>query len=60
MTQPCPCGGETYVDSFDWPKKPRQWFLRCEKCRGMSKSVATPEEAGTLKIEPEQGAEAGG
>jgi hypothetical protein len=57
MTAPCPCGGETYVDSFDWPKKPRQWFLRCEKCRGMSDAVGSAEEAEKLNIAPEQAAE---
>ncbi len=58
MTAPCPCGGETYVDSFDWPKRKRVFFLRCEQCRGMSKAVSTSEEAEQLKIEPEEAAEA--
>lgn len=58
MTAPCPCGGETFVDSFDWPKRPRQWFLRCERCNGMSKSVGTSDEAEKLVIEPDQAAEA--
>lgn len=48
--KPCACGGETYVDSFDWPKKPRQWLLRCEACRAMSASVATQEEAAALSL----------
>jgi hypothetical protein len=51
MTQRCSCGGETYVDSFDWPKKPRQWFLRCEACRAMSASVATQEDASGLTVQ---------
>lgn len=51
MTPACYCGGETYVDLFDWPKKQRQWFLRCGVCREMSKSVATYEETLGLSIE---------
>lgn len=51
MTQHlCPCGGAAYVDSFDWPKKPRQWFLRCEQCGKMSEAVATEEQAEALTI----------
>jgi hypothetical protein len=50
MTAPCPCGGPTYVDSFFWPKKKVQWFLRCEKCGGMSDAVGTADEAEELKI----------
>lgn len=49
-TAGCPCGGQTFVDSFDWPNKPRQWFLRCEKCHAMSDAVHTQEAACTLSI----------
>lgn len=46
MTTPtCPCGGQTYVDEFVWPRKPRVFFLRCEKCWAMSDAEATPEAA---------------
>jgi hypothetical protein len=45
MSKPCPCGGETYVDSFDWPKKPRRWLLRCEACRSFSALAETAEGA---------------
>lgn len=52
----CPCSGNAYVDSFDWPGKPRQWFLRCEKCGGMSDAVETQEAAALLTIRQEQAA----
>jgi hypothetical protein len=53
QTAPCPCGGATYVDSFDWPHKPRTFFVRCEKCRAMSDEAVTDEaEAAGLVIEP--------
>lgn len=53
----CPCGGDTWVDSFDWPRKARQWFLRCEKCGGMSDAVQTSAQAERLSIRPEQAME---
>lgn len=53
---PCPCGGDTFVDSFDWPKKPRQWFVRCEACRAMSDAAPTEAAAALLTIRPEQAA----
>jgi len=56
-TAACPCGGDTWVDSFDWPRKPRQWFLRCEACGGMSDAVATASEAERLSIRPDQAQE---
>lgn len=51
LTEPCPCGGATFVDSFDWPNKPTTWYLRCEKCHAMSdESVADRETAARLSI----------
>lgn len=49
-TPTCPCGGETWADSFDWPGKARQWFLRCQRCGGMSESSAdrASAEAGVI------------
>lgn len=58
MTAPCPCGGATHVESFDWPGKPLQWFIRCESCGGMSDTEATKEAAEGLRIAAEQAAEA--
>jgi hypothetical protein len=58
QTLACPCGGETFVDSFDWPGKPRNWFLRCVTCRGMSESTATEAEARALTVKPEKTEEA--
>jgi hypothetical protein len=55
-TVPCPCGGTTAVDSFDWPGKPRQWFLRCDDCKGMSKAATSQAEAARLSIQPEEAA----
>ncbi len=49
---PCPsCGGETFVDSFEWPRKPRVWYVRCTQCWAMSQEdVPTEEEAYELTI----------
>lgn len=56
QTAPCPCGGQTAVDFFDWPKKERQYFLRCDACRGMSRAVGTSEEAAASVIRAEEAA----
>lgn len=46
MTTPaCPCGGQTYVDDFLWPRKPIVYFLRCEECGAMGDAEATHEAA---------------
>jgi hypothetical protein len=58
VTAACPCGGDTYVDDCALPwKSSREFFLRCEQCRGMSDAVATAEEAERLTIRPEQAEE---
>jgi len=51
---PCPCGGATYVDEFQWPKREAVFFLRCEKCGAMSDAVKTEQEALTLVIRSDQ------
>jgi hypothetical protein len=45
QTLACHCGGETFIDSFDWPGKPRQWFLKCDACGAMSRETAEGIEA---------------
>lgn len=46
MTTPaCPCGGQTYVDNFLWPRKKLVFFLRCEECGAMGDTEATHEAA---------------
>ncbi len=48
--QQCACGGTVYTDSFHWPKKPVQWFLRCGSCGATTKSVSTAELAAAIKF----------
>lgn len=45
MIASCRCGGATYVDSFDWPGKPRRWLLRCEACGATSREMVDSENA---------------
>jgi SAM-dependent methyltransferase len=54
LPMPCRrCGGETWVDAFDWPGRPRVWFTRCLGCDGLSENTDTPDKAALLSIEPE-------
>ena len=41
----CVCGGEMWPDSYERPKRPVEWFLRCPNCGNKGPSVATFEEA---------------
>lgn len=56
-TPRCPCGGETFVDQFDWPRWPTQYYLRCAACDRISAGTApTEKDAEALRIEPERAA----
>ena len=41
----CSCGGEMYLDSFEHPKKPVEWLLRCQECGKFAAVASTPEES---------------
>ncbi len=41
----CGCGGEMWPDSYEHPKRPIEWFMRCPNCGNRGSSVATFEEA---------------
>lgn len=47
----CHCGGEAYVDSFEWIGKPAKWFLRCRECGHMSKNAETEQAARSMTME---------
>ena len=40
----CECGTEMYPDSYDHPRRPVEWFMRCPNCGYRGPSVATFEE----------------
>lgn len=52
--QNCPCGGTAHVECFDWPGKPRAWFLRCSDCRSDSDSVTDERAAFHGLIDPKR------
>lgn len=47
---PCLCGGSAYLDSFYWPKRGREWFLRCEQCGGMSDASTARADVRSMRI----------
>lgn len=48
LTRACPCGGEMQMDSFEHPRKPVEWFMRCRKCAQFGPGAADQVEARRL------------
>lgn len=49
--RPCPCGGEAYVDRYDPPGRPVEWFQRCRVCGAMSEPASNEKAARRLRIQ---------
>ena len=47
----CRCGGEMYLDSFDHPKKPVEWLMRCSDCGKFDSVTNSPEGSIAASIE---------